>query len=608
MKIRKKEFEKDGKGSVGLLAEESEDLWHLYNLVSEGDEVKALTYRKVQRDNGGGSETKKLRLTIEVKKVEYDAEGDAIRFAGTVCEENEWVKMGAHHTIEIELHELITITKQCWDAVCIQQMEDATDIAKAAEVAVVLIEAKDQGTANISLLTNVLAKRVAKIEQVLPRKRLTTTQIDKAMEKFFISIYAAIKEKVDFGLVKCVVLGGPGTTKTEFHKWFQTHAMQQSDTDIVQKKGIFVLVDTTGINNDGLNTILTDPQVQKRVGNTKAALHFKALEELQVRLNNQPERACYGPKEVKNAVAMGAIDTMMISDALFRNASVKVRKEYVDLVEQVKAQGCTVYVFSSGHVTGQKLAEMTGIAANLRFQVDYDEDGVDAEAAAAAAAAEPAAAAASSAPAPAKLDRTVSTASNAPLVKPGVAELTLALGGKVSEVRIEHALAAANGVSEDAYLVLLGQELDGTGKEPVAEEKKEEAKPLVPGDMVEVVNEFGTNSKTVVQLSKGQVGNVIKIDNVGDAYIDFGEGFGKQWVKPKSWCHMNVTKSFAPPPREGAGASSTSAPAASASGKAVAKKSEAAAKQSAAAKAKAATKPKAKAKKAVLAYDDYDYY
>ena len=67
-------------------------------------------------------------------------------------------------------------------------------------------------------------------------------------------------------------------------------------------------------------------------------------------------------------------------------------------------------------------------------------------------------------------------------------------------------------------------------QEPVAEEKKETAKPLVAGDMVEVVNEFGTNSKTVVQLSKGQVGNVIKIDNVGDAYIDFGEGFGKQWV------------------------------------------------------------------------------
>merc|ERR1712232_977130 len=96
---------------------------------------------------------------------------------------------------------------------------------------------------------------------------------------------------------------------------------------------------------------MADAQVQKRIANTRAGMHMKALEELQKRLSNEPDRACYGPKEVRRAFEFQAIDTLMISDELFRNQeSLQVRQEYVKLVEEVKALGgCTVYVFSSGH-------------------------------------------------------------------------------------------------------------------------------------------------------------------------------------------------------------------------------------------------------------------
>jgi len=600
MKILKKEFENDGKGSVTLRAEESEDLWHLYNLVAQGDEVKALTYRKVQSLDGKGNETKKLRLTIEVKNVEYDAKGENIRFSGQICEENDWVKMGAHHTIEVELREAFTIIKSCWDEVFVQQLEDATDIAKAAEVAVVLIEAKDMGNANFSLLTNVLAKRVGSVSQVLPRKRLTSTQIDKAMEKFFQQMYDLVKLKIDLAIVKCVVLGGPGSTKTEFNQWCQTHAMQVGDSDIVKNKAVFVCVDTTDINNKGLEQVLGCDQVQKRIANTKAALHFKSLEEFQTRLTNRPEMACYGPKEVKKAFDMGAIHTLMISDGLFRNSSIQLRKDYVKFVAEVKDSGSTVHIFSSGHVTGIKLKDFADIAANLRFQVEYEEHEHDEEhkVDASVVVAEE-----TEAPAPERprLDRamsTVSTVSMAPEKKAAliVEQVQLALGGTVSTARVEQALSSAKGCAEDAYLVLLGQELDGSGKEP--EPEKEEANVFQAGDVVEVVYaEFKSNNKGSPAIPMGQIGSVIKIDSAGDAYIDFGEGFAKHWVKPRSWCHLALSQaSFAPPPREAA--------------KAPAKTTAAASKPVAKAAGKAAVKPKAKPKKqaAAMQWDDYDYY
>jgi protein pelota len=48
MKIIKKAFSKDGAGTIVLLPQDTEDMWHVYNLVRPGDRLKAVTYRKVQ--------------------------------------------------------------------------------------------------------------------------------------------------------------------------------------------------------------------------------------------------------------------------------------------------------------------------------------------------------------------------------------------------------------------------------------------------------------------------------------------------------------------------------------------------------------------------------
>ena len=45
MKILKRSFEKDGGGTVTLLPDEDEDMWHVFNLVSgdSSDRIKAST-------------------------------------------------------------------------------------------------------------------------------------------------------------------------------------------------------------------------------------------------------------------------------------------------------------------------------------------------------------------------------------------------------------------------------------------------------------------------------------------------------------------------------------------------------------------------------------
>ena len=61
------------------LIDAGEDMWHAYNLIRNGDDVTATTFRKVQKDSGGtsagASERIKIKLTIKVEEVDFDAEG-----------------------------------------------------------------------------------------------------------------------------------------------------------------------------------------------------------------------------------------------------------------------------------------------------------------------------------------------------------------------------------------------------------------------------------------------------------------------------------------------------------------------------------------------------
>ena len=60
-----------------LLSSAAEDMWHVFNLIREGDHVTATTFRKVSKETGTGAESEriKIKLTIEVEAIEFDAEG-----------------------------------------------------------------------------------------------------------------------------------------------------------------------------------------------------------------------------------------------------------------------------------------------------------------------------------------------------------------------------------------------------------------------------------------------------------------------------------------------------------------------------------------------------
>ena len=81
MKLVHRSLEKDGAGEITMVPEESEDMWHAFNLIQEGDAVRASTVRKVVSESATGSRSAdKVRttLTVQVETIDFDTQVSSI--------------------------------------------------------------------------------------------------------------------------------------------------------------------------------------------------------------------------------------------------------------------------------------------------------------------------------------------------------------------------------------------------------------------------------------------------------------------------------------------------------------------------------------------------
>jgi protein pelota len=154
----------------------------------------------------------------------------------------------------------------------------------------------------------------------------------------------------------------------------QQESVRQNDRPFIENRHKFVLCKSTSGHKHALEEVLSDPAVRKQLKETKVAKEVEILNTFMNTLNDDPHRAHSGYQHVAAAQQSLAIQSLLVTDPLFRNSNVKLRQQYVQLVEDVKQGGGQVYIFSSMHVSGQQLAQVSGGAAILRFPLpDLDE-------------------------------------------------------------------------------------------------------------------------------------------------------------------------------------------------------------------------------------------
>ncbi|PON45491.1 Translation release factor pelota [Parasponia andersonii] len=319
--------------------------------------------QKVLREAAsGGRDAKRVKLKLEIKVEEvadYDKVGSVLRIRGKNILENEHVKIGAFHTLELELNRPFVLRKDVWDSFALDVLQRASDPAASADLAVVLMQ---EGLAHILLVGKSMTITHSRIETSIPRKHGPgIAGYESALNKFFENVLQAFLKYVDFNVVRCAVIASPGFTKDQFHRHLLLEAERRQLRPVIENKSRIILVHTTSGYKHSLREVLDAPNVMNMIKDTKAA-------------QEDPDRACYGPKHVEVAHERMAVQTLLITDDLFRNADLAARRKYVNLVESVKDSGGSVHIFSSLHVSGEQLAQISGIAAILRFPLPDLED------------------------------------------------------------------------------------------------------------------------------------------------------------------------------------------------------------------------------------------
>ena len=346
--------------------------------MSKGDKLKASTVRKIANESSTGSVTQsrvRMTLTIEVESFDFDNQSCTIHVKGRNVCENVHVRLGAYHTLDLELNRKFTLWKHLWDSVDLDRLDEACNPASKADLGAVIMQ---EGIGHVCLITSNMTIVRAKIEVSVPHKRKgITNQRDKAVLRFFEQMAQALIRHIDFKIVKCVLIASPGFLREQFRNYLFDLATRSPEyKEILENKDKFVLAHSSSGFKHSLNEVLQDPAVVARLSDTKASGDVQAMEEFHKMLMTDPDRACYGPKEVEKAASEQAVETWLISDSLFRSSDFKTRRRYVKIVDDVREANGTVRVVSSLHSTGDHLDKLTGIAATLRYPMpDLDELG-----------------------------------------------------------------------------------------------------------------------------------------------------------------------------------------------------------------------------------------
>ncbi|KLO14949.1 hypothetical protein SCHPADRAFT_902809 [Schizopora paradoxa] len=386
MKVIGKHINKDRSGYFTLRPEEDEDMWHLYNLIQEGDEVRAPAIRKVQTESATGSVDSrrvKTNLTLSVQKMHFSAavsstnpnataaqQGATLSISGQVTQENPFVKMGAFHTLDIEADRDIRITKPEWDSIAFGRVNEASNEARGAEVGAIVC---GEGTAAICLLSEHMTVIRQRIEVPVPRKRTgSTTLHEKGLARFYDTVYQSFLRHIPYASLRAIVIASPGFVKDAVYDYIFAEATKENNKALLQARNKFLRIHVSSPHVHSLMEVMRSPEILSQLKETKFAREGIMLDKFHKMLGADEMRAWYGPDHVCLAADRGAIGTLLISDELFRASDPALRRKYVKLVEDVRKKGAEVLIFSSMHESGQQLNQLTGIAAILTFPLDVE--------------------------------------------------------------------------------------------------------------------------------------------------------------------------------------------------------------------------------------------
>ena len=336
-------------GMLRLYVDNDDDLWHIFNLIREGDHIRGLTYRRdeSQQDSIRSQKVEKraMVLTIRVEKCEFSDFSSRLRVLGVITKGPQ--DHGCHHTINIEKGYKVDVLKQKWSYSDLGRIRKAVEDAKKPTVVFLSIE---DDNAVIAVLRQCGIEVLAEINGNISGKFYK--QKNRGKTAFFQEIMDKLK-RVTVENTPLIIVG-PGFAKEEFLR-FASH----DDPDLA-KSSYMKATGQAGVT--GINEALKEGIQHLYTKDARVMIETQEIDELLEEISRDG-KVTYGEKFVRNALEIAAVEKLLVTDRFVREGGGE------EIISMARKTGAKTTVISTAHEGGRRLQALGGVAALLRFRM-----------------------------------------------------------------------------------------------------------------------------------------------------------------------------------------------------------------------------------------------
>lgn len=335
-------------GVLRLRIETPSDLWRVARLIQPHDRVGASTTRRdpeAPADTPSAQrERRRVWLTVDATQVEFHGFSRHVRVTGPIVEGP--FDQGRHHTLELEAGDELTIQKPGFTPSDRALLEEGTHHRGDHRIVVASV---DWGESTIVRVRDRAIEPVAEVNRSISGKRYREGTGPKDRKAYVAELLGLLERELPSA--EALIIAGPGFLKEELSK-----ALIERVPAAKAKVRVYPTAESGGA---GVQELFRSGRASEVLSDSVAAQEADLVERLVTALGGA--RAAVGLDEVREAEAQGAVESLLVHEALLREADVQ------PLLDAVRAGRGQLFVVREDGEPGRRLAALGRIGALLRF-------------------------------------------------------------------------------------------------------------------------------------------------------------------------------------------------------------------------------------------------
>lgn len=343
MKIESSHIDnKTQSGIMKLIPNNEDDIYHLSSIILPGDRVSSYTTRKVSLDGGKTQKKVSLKLEVKVESLDTDLTTGVIYAKGKTSIENEYIKIGSYHTLDIAIGTDFTLFKSEWKKNEINKIKECSK--EVPEVLFVVFYDKDCVISSVS----------SNGSRIIHKEEIKSKNFKEVMNQT-----VKMKDKV-----KSIVIASISEIRNDFLK-----ILIKENPSLQKMVSVIKLTpEYKGIPNSKLiSKILVDRNYLSSLNNVAFVEDLKEIQILFNILDQNLGEVAIGLREVGEAMEYGAIKILFVTDKFRRPKTVTEREfsdSFIRKAESLRAKVCTIPISMD---LGERLDAIGGVACTLAF-------------------------------------------------------------------------------------------------------------------------------------------------------------------------------------------------------------------------------------------------